>query len=125
MHIMPGRPSSLPSVTVRIQTTMGALFATVAYNEDYEIVETFINVGKSGAEAHALAEALGRSISLFLRHACGHSATERLDAVIDQLKGIASVNHGNVTSVPDSLAKALREAQEIIETREANAEPTD
>jgi hypothetical protein len=100
---------------------MGTLFTIVTYNEDFEIQETFINIGKTGAETHAVAEALGRIISIFLRHDCIHSAGKRLEAVIDQLSGIGSVSHGEVTSMPDSVAKALREAKSEVERKKEDA----
>lgn len=114
---MPDRPEELYSLTVHIPTTLGTMFATVSYNDNLEILETIINVGKAGAESQTMAEALGRMISIVLRHDCKHSHDERLEEVIDQLSGVTSVARGDTTSIPDSLAKALKEAQNVIERR--------
>jgi hypothetical protein len=112
---MPDRPEELYSMTVRMPTTLGTMFVTVTYNDNLEILETIINAGKAGAESQTLAEGLGRMISIVLRHDCCHSHDERLAEVIAQLKGVTSVKRGDTTSIPDSLAKALKEAQSVIE----------
>ena len=115
MPFLPDREEALYNVTVRIPTSVGTMFATVTYNDNLEIIETIINVGKTGAETHTMAEALGRLVSMFLRHDCTHSHDERLEEVIRQLEGVTATARGNGTSVPDSLAKALKEARDVIE----------
>jgi ribonucleoside-diphosphate reductase alpha chain len=69
-------------------------------------------VGKAGSDIAALAEALGRLISLNLRLLSPLSQTDRAQEIADQLRGIGgsrSVGFGpqQVRSLPDAVARAL------------------
>ena len=71
--------------------------------------EIFLNVGKAGSDVFAMAEALGRVCSLFLRYG-DHGNKTRL--LIKHLKGIGgsgAIGFGanRVESIADAVAKAL------------------
>jgi ribonucleoside-diphosphate reductase alpha chain len=108
------RPRKLHGETFRIGTPLGTAFITVNTNGDDQPFEVFMNVGKAGSDTAALAEALGRLISLVLRLPSPMNATERLRLVTEQLAGIGggrSLGFGpnRVRSLPDGIAQALLE----------------
>ncbi len=75
-------------------------------------MEVFVNVGKAGSDIAALAEALGRLISLNLQILSPVSQAERAQEIADQLRNIGgnrSVGFGQqqVRSLPDAVARAL------------------
>ncbi|MFN2225010.1 MAG: hypothetical protein ACK2UY_01865, partial [Anaerolineae bacterium] len=74
--------------------------------------EVFANVGKAGSDTAAVAEAIGRLISLALRMPSPLSARERLVEVVDQLAGIGGgrpmgFGPNRVRSLPDAIAQVL------------------
>ncbi|MCX8028516.1 MAG: adenosylcobalamin-dependent ribonucleoside-diphosphate reductase [Brevinematales bacterium] len=100
------RPRILTGETIKFRLPQGALYVTVNRDSDGVIKEVFINIGKSGGNEKADAEAIGRLISIYLQD--GGS----IDTVIKQLEGIK----GDETfwdqgvalhSIPDAVAKAL------------------
>jgi len=108
------RPQALQGTTYRIGTPLGTAFITVNENEDGEPFEVFANVGKAGSDTAAVAEAVGRLISLCLRLPSPLSPRERLEAVVGQLSGIGGgrpLGFGprRVRSLPDGLAQVLAE----------------
>ncbi|MBM3135118.1 MAG: vitamin B12-dependent ribonucleotide reductase [Chloroflexi bacterium] len=108
------RPQALQGTTYRIGTPLGTAFITVNENEDGEPFEVFANVGKAGSDTAAVAEAVGRLISLCLRLPSSLSPRERLEAVVGQLSGIGGgrpLGFGprRVRSLPDGLAQVLAE----------------
>lgn len=71
--------------------------------------EIFLNVGKAGSDVFAMAEALGRVCSLFLRYG-DHG--DKVQLLVKHLKGIGgsgAVGFGpnRVESIADAVAKAL------------------
>jgi ribonucleoside-diphosphate reductase alpha chain len=99
------RPSSLPSVTDKINTGFGTLYVTISFFNQKPF-EVFASIGKSGYSTMADVEALGRLISLALRS--GVDPKE----IITQLKGIGGsepifTEGGLVQSLPDAIAKVL------------------
>ena len=75
-------------------------------------LEVFINVGKAGSDIAALAEAMGRLISLNLRVLSPLSQIDRAKEIAEQLRSIGgsrSVGFGaqQVRSMPDAVARAL------------------
>ncbi len=79
-----------------------------------EPFEVFLQVGKGGSDTMAVAEALGRLISLTLRMPSPLSPQRRLEEVISQLSrigGAQPVGFGpsKVLSLPDALARTLAE----------------
>src|SRR5207247_9212627 len=79
------RPRSLRRSTYRTQTPIGTAWITVTETEDREPFEVFVQVGKGGSDTMAVAEALGRLISLILRLPSPLSAQRRLEEVIGPL----------------------------------------
>jgi ribonucleoside-diphosphate reductase alpha chain len=76
--------------------------------------EVFLNVGKARSDTAAVAEALGRIMSLVLRLPSPMTPTDRLKMVVDQLAGIGggrSLGFGpnRVRSLPDGISQALAE----------------
>src|SRR3989344_984926 len=102
----------LKGVTYAIQTPVGKTYITINHNEEKEPFEVFITIGKSGSDVAAMADALGRMISLNFRLSGGLAARERIRQVVAQLTGIGgarSVGFGEnrVRSLPDAVAKVL------------------
>ncbi len=108
------RPRKLRGETYRIGTPLGTAFITVNINGGDQPFEVFLNVGKAGSDTAAVAEALGRIMSLVLRLPSPMSPTDRLKMVVDQLAGIGggrSLGFGpnRVRSLPDGISQALAE----------------
>ena len=82
------RPQKLAGVTYRIATPVGTAFITLNENGEGQPFEVFLNVGKAGSDIAAVAEAIGRLISLLLRLPSPVPPAERLRQVVDQLQGI-------------------------------------
>lgn len=108
------RPRRLRGETFRIGTPLGTAFITININGGDQPFEVFLNVGKAGSDTAAVAEALGRIMSLVLRLPSPMSPTDRLKMVVDQLAGIGggrSLGFGpnRVRSLPDGISQALAE----------------
>jgi len=108
------RPHSLEGHTYRLKTPLGTAYTTVNVNGDGEPFEVFLNVGKAGSDTAAVAEAIGRLISLVLRIPSPLSSTKRLNQVVRQLKGIGGgrpmgFGRDRVRSLPDGVAQILAE----------------
>jgi ribonucleoside-diphosphate reductase alpha chain len=108
------RPRKLPGETFRIGTPLGTAFITINTNGGDQPFEVFLNVGKAGSDTAAVAEAMGRLISLVLRLPSPMSPTERLKTVTEQLAGIGggrSLGFGpnRVRSLPDGISQVLAE----------------
>jgi ribonucleoside-diphosphate reductase alpha chain len=106
------RPAMVEGVTYQTETPVGKTFITINHNENKDPFEVFITVGKSGSDVTAMADALGRMISLNLRLNGTLSPRERIKQVVAQLIGIGgarSVGFGEnkVRSLPDAVAKVL------------------
>jgi len=100
------RPQILTGRTVKMPSPLGDLYVTINEDEAGEPFEVFCTVGKAGGAANADSEAVGRLISLILRH---HLP---LSEVRNQLRGISCdrpVGFGpnKVLSTPDAIAQAL------------------
>jgi ribonucleoside-diphosphate reductase alpha chain len=108
------RPRKLRGETFRIGTPLGTAFITINVNGGDQPFEVFLNVGKAGSDTAAVAEALGRIMSLVLRLPSPMSPIDRLKMVVDQLAGIGggrSLGFGpnRVRSLPDGISQALAE----------------
>ncbi|RJE90823.1 adenosylcobalamin-dependent ribonucleoside-diphosphate reductase [Paenibacillus sp. 1011MAR3C5] len=102
------RPSVLRGATYKINTPFGMAYITIN-DLDGSPAEIFLNVGKAGSDVFAMAEALGRVCSLFLRYG-DHG--EKIRLLIKHLKGIGgsgAIGFGvnRVESIADAVAKAL------------------
>lgn len=99
------RPEIVVGTTEKIPTGLGDMYITI--NEDAEgMNEIFVRVGKSGGEATAMNEALGRLISIALR-----SRVEP-KVIAKHLKGIRGSspvwqNGELILSCPDAIGKAI------------------
>ncbi|MFQ6015561.1 MAG: LAGLIDADG family homing endonuclease [Anaerolineae bacterium] len=108
------RPRAVKGITYRARTPLGTAFITVNENSKGEPFEVFANVGKAGSDTSAVAEALGRLISLCLRLPSSLSPRERMAEIVGQLSGIGggrSLGFGRnrVRSLPDAVAQVLAE----------------
>jgi ribonucleoside-diphosphate reductase alpha chain len=106
------RPTRITGATYRLKTPVGTAFITINHDEYNSPVELFINIGHTGSDIQALAEALGRVISKSLRFGTTLTIKERAVLMIEQLQGIGSsrsVGFGSekISSLPDAVAKAL------------------
>jgi len=114
------RPHCLTGETYRLGTPLGVAYTTINANGDGEPFEVFLNVGKAGSDTAAVAEAIGRLISLVLRIPSPLSATRRLKQVVKQLKGIGGgrplgFGRDRVRSLPDGVAQVLAEHLGMLE----------
>lgn len=102
------RPQVLRGATYKINTPFGMAYITI--NDLNGIpAEIFLNVGKAGSDVFAMAEALGRVCSLFLRYG-DHG--QKVELLVKHLKGIGgsgAIGFGvnRVESIADAVAKAL------------------
>ena len=108
------RPRSLQGSTYRTETPIGTAFITVNETADNDPFEVFVQVGKGGSDTMAVAEALGRLISLVLRLPSPLSSQRRLEEVISQLARIGGgqptgFGLAKILSLPDALARTLAE----------------
>jgi ribonucleoside-diphosphate reductase alpha chain len=108
------RPHSLTGTTYRMETPIGTAFITVNDNAGGDPFEVFVQVGKAGSDTMAVAEALGRLVSLVLRLPSPLSAERRLEEVINQLSRIGGgqptgFGAAKILSLPDALARTLAE----------------
>ncbi len=108
------RPRGLKGSTYRTQTPIGTAWITITENEEHEPFEVFVQVGKGGSDTMAVAEALGRLISLILRLPSPLSAQRRLEEVIGQLARIGGgqptgFGPAKILSLPDALSRTLAE----------------
>jgi ribonucleoside-diphosphate reductase alpha chain len=105
------RPPVVYGYTRQIRAPEGKVNITL--NSDQTgLLEVFVNVGRAGSDIAALAEALGRLISLHLRVDSPLSPNERAREIVDQLRGIGgsrAVGFGpnQIRSLPDAVARAL------------------
>ncbi|MEO2204204.1 adenosylcobalamin-dependent ribonucleoside-diphosphate reductase [Paenibacillus pabuli] len=117
------RPQVLRGATYKINTPFGMAYITIN-DLDGIPAEIFLNVGKAGSDVFAMAEALGRVCSLFLRYGDhGH----KVELLIKHLKGIGgsgAIGFGvnRVESIADAVAKALE--SHVQSTAQVNASST-
>jgi ribonucleoside-diphosphate reductase alpha chain len=113
-RVVKPRPHSLAGTTYRMETPVGTAFVTVNDTGDGDPFEVFVQVGKAGSDTMAVAEALGRLISLILRLPSPLSARRRVQEVVSQLSRIGGgqptgFGPAKVLSLPDALARVLGE----------------
>jgi ribonucleoside-diphosphate reductase alpha chain len=106
------RPMVVHGATYRMNTPVGTAFITINTSENGEPLEVFVNVGKAGTDAYAMAEGLGRVISLALRFSSQLAPHERVKVIIQQLEGIGGARamgfgKDRIKSLPDAIAKVL------------------
>ncbi len=116
------RPAVVQGYTRQVSAPEGKINVTIN-SDEHGPLEVFVNVGKAGSDIAALAEALGRLISLNLRVLSPLSQTDRAREIADQLRGIGgsrSVGFGmqQVRSLPDAVARALEMHLETLESQQ-------
>src|SRR5207247_7712636 len=124
-------PAVLHGYTRHISAPEGKVNITVNSDEQGPF-EVCVNVGRAGSDIAALAEALGRLISLNLSILSPLSQTDRTKVIAEQLRGIGgsrSVGFGmqQVRSLPDAVARALEMHLESLEkqgTEQQTANPS-
>lgn len=109
------RPDVLHGVTRKIPTALGKLYVTISEDAAGTPLEMFVTIGKAGAPLVADAEAIGRLVSLALRHDI------EIEEIRQQLRGISSdrplgVGDATVLSLPDAVAIAIERWQEAHTT---------
>ncbi len=117
------RPDVLSGRTYKISTPVGKAFVSINEDNNGNIFEVFINVGRAGSDITADAEAIGRLISLNFRIPTDYGSDRIAQNVAEQLRGIGgsgSTGFGadRVRSLADAIAKAIEEH----ETTKANNE---
>jgi ribonucleoside-diphosphate reductase alpha chain len=117
------RPMELHGTTYRTPTPLGTAYITINENGNNDPFEVFANVGKAGSDTAAVAEAIGRLISLALRMPSPLSTRERLAEVIDQLVGIGGgrpmgFGPNRVRSLPDAVAQVLARHIALVEAEQ-------
>ncbi|HEY3991581.1 MAG TPA: LAGLIDADG family homing endonuclease, partial [Ktedonobacteraceae bacterium] len=105
------RPAVVQGYTRQVNAPEGHINVTIN-SDEHGPLEVFVNVGKAGSDIAALAEALGRLISLNLRVLSPLSQVDRAKEIAEQLRSIGgsrSVGFGaqQVRSLPDAVARAL------------------
>ena len=106
------RPVVLHGATYRVETPVGDAYVTINTNGGNQPVEMFVNVGKAGSDVTAMAEALGKIISLTLRMASPIPPMERAHKIASMLIGIGGARslgfgENRVRSLPDAIAKVI------------------
>jgi ribonucleoside-diphosphate reductase alpha chain len=113
----------LQGTTYRTPTPLGTAYITINENGDRTPFEVFANVGKAGSDTAAVAEAIGRLVSLTLRMPSPLTAQERLAEIIDQLAGIGGrrpmgFGPNRVRSLPDAVAQVLARHIALVEAEQ-------
>lgn len=106
------RPMVVHGSTYQVETPVGQAYVTINTNGGNRPLEVFINVGKAGSDVTAMAEAMGRLISLTLRMASPIPAIERAHKIAAELIGIGGARsmgfgENRVRSLPDGVAKVI------------------
>jgi ribonucleoside-diphosphate reductase alpha chain len=121
------RPPVVQGYTRQVSSPEGKVNITINSDEQGPI-EVFVNVGKAGSDIAALAEALGRLVSINLRLLSPLSQTDRIKVISEQLRNIGgsrSVGFGmqQVRSLPDAVARALEQHIEMVENARQETSP--
>ncbi|HKS42031.1 MAG TPA: adenosylcobalamin-dependent ribonucleoside-diphosphate reductase [Blastocatellia bacterium] len=108
------RPYKRRGHTVSKATPSGTAHITMNEDEEAQPFEVFLEIGKAGSDIKAMAEAMGRLMSLILRMASPVSPVERVREIVKQITGIGGArSYGfgkrRVLSLPDAVGQALAE----------------
>jgi ribonucleoside-diphosphate reductase alpha chain len=111
---MKPRPDVLSGHTYKVATPIGTAFISINEDDEGNIFEVFVNLGRAGSDIMADAEAMGRLISLAFRIPSVYSSDRIAQNVVEQLNGIggsgaAGFGPARVRSLADAVAKVLRE----------------
>jgi ribonucleoside-diphosphate reductase alpha chain len=113
-HKVRPRPYKRRGYTVSKATPSGTAHITMNEDEAGQPFEVFVEIGKAGSDIKAMAEAMGRLMSLILRMASPVSPVERVREIVKQISGIGGArSYGfgkrRVLSLPDAVGQALAE----------------
>jgi ribonucleoside-diphosphate reductase alpha chain len=119
------RPYKRRGYTVSKATPSGTAHITMNEDEDHQPFEVFVEIGKAGSDIKAMAEAMGRLMSLVLRMASPVSPIERVREIAKQISGIGGArSYGfgkrRVLSLPDAVGQAL--AENFLGVNDGNVE---
>ncbi len=119
------RPEICRGVTVKKATPVGTAFITMNDDESGQPFELFVETGKTGSDIKAMAEAMGRLMSLVLRLASPLSPKEKVQQIVNQVRGIGGARtlgfgKDRVRSLPDAVAQALEEQYGILANGNGN-----
>jgi ribonucleoside-diphosphate reductase alpha chain len=108
------RPYKRCGATVSKATPSGTAHITMNEDENGQPFEVFLEIGKAGSDIKAMAEAMGRLMSLIIRMASPVSPIERVREIVKQITGIGGArSYGfgkrRVLSLPDAVGQALAE----------------
>ncbi|MEK6302989.1 MAG: adenosylcobalamin-dependent ribonucleoside-diphosphate reductase [Acidobacteriota bacterium] len=108
------RPYKRRGNTLSKATPSGTAHITMNEDEEGHPFEVFLEIGKAGSDIKAMAEAMGRLMSLILRIASPVSPLERVREIAKQISGIGGArSYGfgkrRVLSLPDAVGQALAE----------------
>jgi ribonucleoside-diphosphate reductase alpha chain len=120
-------PYKRQGATVSMKTPSGTAHITMNHDEKGQPFEVFVEIGKAGSAIKAMAECIGRLISLIFRLE-PIPPKERALKIIEQLSGIGgaqSVGFGKnkVLSLPDAISKALAEHYELPLIKDVTVSP--
>jgi ribonucleoside-diphosphate reductase alpha chain len=101
------RPEFMQGITKRMDTSCGALYVTINWDETGRPFEVFTSMGKAGGCASSQSEAIGRLASLALRSGVDPEQVAR------QLRGISchlprGIGKKRISSCADAVAQALQ-----------------
>ncbi len=126
-------PARRRGTTVSKRTPSGTAHITMNVDESGQPFEVFLEIGKAGSDLKAMAEAMGRIISLMLRMTGSMSPLERVREIARQITGIGGARalgfgRGRILSLPDAVGKALTEEyfgeeQDAAATSHQTAQP--
>jgi len=110
------RPQVLRGATYKVNTPFGMAYITIN-DMNGTPSEIFLNVGKAGSDVFAMAEALGRVCSLFLRYGDHGNKVKLLVKHLKGIGGSGAIGFGanRVESIADAVAKALETHAETAE----------
>ncbi|WP_336786411.1 adenosylcobalamin-dependent ribonucleoside-diphosphate reductase [Paenibacillus sp. MMO-177] len=118
------RPQILRGATYKVNTPFGMAYITIN-DLNGTPGEIFLNVGKAGSDVFAMAEALGRVCSLFLRYGDHGNKVKLLIKHLKGIGGTGAIGFGanRVESIADAVAKALEIHIESTNEQAAAYEP--
>ena len=127
MPAMKPRPMVVHGSTYKIDTPVGRAYITVNTNGNAEPHEIFITVGKAGSDVFAMAEGLGRMISMYFRTSLHIAPDQRIKNVIKELHGIGGgrtlgFGKDRIRSLPDAVAKVITMHFEHLQEQKEMAE---
>lgn len=111
------RPKVLRGETIKTPTPFGKAYVTINRNEDAEIDEIFIKLGKTGADIAAISDGLAIALTGMLSPRIANlPQAQKIDWLTKKFRGISgatSVGFGpnRVESLPDAIAKVFTSAE--------------